>query len=80
MEKWVRKASGVCGFLQENGDFIFYVDDDNYKKMVLTSNTGSFLQAGYLDINATNWEDSTKWKHADWYKVDNFKPSTGMKM
>ena len=77
-KQWVRRASTVQGLLQENGDFVFYVDEGLYRKLVRTTNSGNILSGGYLKLLAINWEDSASWRSAEWYKVTKFFPSAGI--
>ena len=68
----MRLSTGVYGVHQANGDFIFYTDSSDYRKMVRTSNSGAFIEAGYLPLLATDWLDSTRWTYSNWYRVVNF--------
>ena len=76
-DEWAGKAQNISGNLQEHGEFIFYIKEDNYRKMVLTSPTGTILQAGYLPLNAKDWKDAGKWRYANWYRVVNFNAVRG---
>ena len=76
-DEWAGKAQNISGNLQEHGEFIFYIKEDNYRKMVLTSPTGTILQAGYLPLNAKDWKDAEKWRYANWYRVVNFNAVRG---
>ena len=40
--------------------------------MVLTSNSGALIKAGYLALPAINWEKSENWEESTWYRVTNF--------
>ena len=73
-------ASNIDGVLQANGDFIFYVDHEGYRKMVKTNNEGTFIEAGYLALNdIAGWGDSTTWQ-GSWYRIANFHGIKGIKI
>ena len=41
--------------------------------MILLSNAGVFIKAGYLILPANDWRDPTKWKWSGDYKIANVK-------
>ena len=71
---WTRLVRNIRGNLQENGDFIFYVDYKGVRKLVQTTNTGEKVMEGFLFLPANNWESCKEWKRepALTYKVVNF--------
>ena len=75
----MEKAINISGIFQENGDFIFYIKEDSYRKMVLSSNSGAVLTAGYLPLKAKDWKNSKKWRYATWYRIVNFRGVSGKK-
>ena len=58
------QAKDVKGYKLQDTNFIFSWDDVDYKKMVLTSNTGVQIKAGYLHQPATSWKDPNTWEPA----------------
>ena len=47
--------------------------------MVLSSNSGAILKAGYLPLKSEDWKDSEKWRYATWYRIVNFNGVSGKK-
>ena len=74
---WEQKAKNILGVLQTNGDFIFFYDDSTDRNMVLTTNYGTMLKSGYLNLPATNWEQSANWNPSETLRVTNFIGSKG---
>ena len=67
------RAYRVEGELLDNGNFIFSWIDGSWRKMVLTSNTGTAIKDGYVSKDATNYKDTTSWKSGPGYYLTNFK-------
>ena len=79
--EWRVKATNVSGVLQENGDFIFFIDTDAYRKLVQTTNVGQYINSGDFFIYflaSTKWEDSSTWSKDTLYRITDFTPITGI--
>ena len=50
--KWVQRGTNINGIIQENGNFIFYIDDEYIRMLVLSTNTGFFIKYGTLPVRA----------------------------
>ena len=74
--KWLEKGTNITGTMQDNGNFIFYIDEMKYRILVLSTNTGILIKAGRLDLKNGNlekdWMDPEKWEKADGYRITNF--------
>ena len=71
-------ATKVHGVLQENGDFIFHIKGANNIKMVRTTNSGVFINSGFLHLPTDkDWQDSEKWIEKPYYNAVNFIGGTG---
>ena len=71
------KNSDVEGARLDSGDFVFYWDDVSDRKMVRTSNTGEFIQAGSHPLNqivGDNWKNCSLWM-TGCYSIKNFRGS-----
>ena len=69
------QANGVEGKLLGNNNFIFFWDDGNFRKMVLTDNKGTLLSGGYVYRQLkppSTWKDHTTWASGG-YSISNFK-------
>ena len=75
--KWVQKAVGVQGVLQENGDFMFLITEGKQRKMVRTKNNGMFITAG-ISLRAATSESEETWSEHSWYRVANINLVKGM--
>ena len=71
------QSKSRIGFKLHNGDFIFFWDNTNYRKMVLTKNNGSVVQDGYMDLPAEGWRDTSVWMKGGGYTILNFGGYTG---
>ena len=67
------------GFLLDNGNFIFYWDNLDQRKMILTGNNGEQLRGGYLPLTAKTWQDTETWKETSGYTISNFRGYKGGK-
>ena len=64
----------VGGIPIEKGNFLFYVDQDGFRKMVLTDNAGNFITNGYVfnRVPPETWQESSTWTNNNAYYIDNF--------
>ena len=83
---WVQIGKEVPGFLQDNGNFIFYVDHawmgkKKERKLVETTNWGEKTKRhnGVLPLPATDWKNPEKWNHTWHVGVINFVGARGRK-
>ena len=74
-----KMGSNVAGVLQSNGDFLFYIDHDMWRKIVMVTNLGIFIRRGYVPQNAANWQDVYTWRSLTRWTVYNLKNFQGSK-
>ena len=72
-----RIGNSVPGILQENGDFIFSLFHEGYRKMIQTTNLGTVLKVGYIGQNNENLDVVDTW-NAGGYGRRNFIGSKGI--
>ena len=75
----VKKASNIAGVKQLDGNIIFFIFGDDFRKMVRTSKTGGFHNMGRLRKDNLQWENAKSWykpPHEN-YSVRNFKAPRG---
>ena len=66
------------GFKLCNGNFIFAFNYDfhgtKWHKMVLTTNSGKFIQDGYVNTPKKDWKDPKQWTNVykKFYDISNF--------
>ena len=68
------------GELLDNGNFIFYYEDEGKLKMVLTGNNGEYLESGYMnEDDESNWTDPANWreKSKNSYYITSFRGTGG---
>ena len=69
------QSRSVIGHLRQDGNFIFYWDDNFDRKMVLVSNTGNRLMSGLSkDQSGETWKIPSTWEHKGQmgYTIENF--------
>ena len=72
----VQYSSRFAYFL-DNGNFIFYWDNQGQRKMILVGNNGEQLRGGYLPLPAKKWQDTESWKDTNGYVISNFRGYKG---
>ena len=68
-------TSEVEGHLLNDGDFIFVWVNDGFRKMVLTTNKGITIKAGYLRTSSPeSWSNPSTWiDNGSFYTIKNFR-------
>ena len=67
-------TSEVEGHLLNDGNLIFVWVNDPYWKMVLTTNKGIAIKAGYLRTSSSeSWMDPSTWTDNSFYSIKNFR-------
>ena len=62
----------------DDGTFIFAWIDGGTRKMVLTTNKGKPIKAGYLGESLESWKDPSTWNDAGVaYTIKNFEGKEG---
>ena len=71
----------VNGELLDNGNFIFYWNNDGLWKMVLTTNDGITIQDGHVMEPGYTWKDPSSWSilKPGYYFITNFEGRTESK-
>ena len=75
--KWIVKKSNASGMLLGNGNFIFHLDLNMERNLVLTTNQGNIIKSGYLELPADDWLNSSKWLEPSNLNIKNFKGFEG---
>ena len=72
--------AGVKGYRLSTGNFIFSYKTPSYNMMVLTTNYGAQIAAGYVNPSYTTWTDTSTWlpKPYGFFSTSNFTGSKGM--
>ena len=71
-------GSTIVGTMRSDGYFIFYVDHNDLRRMVLVNNLGTFVKSGIL-LHTSTWQDSGTWIEVSTLKVtlENFQGIKG---
>ena len=77
-EKWSTLKTDVSSVPFENGNFIFYLDNNEQRQMVLTMNNGELIQSGYVMQPSDSWMNLNTLVNTDIFRIKNFQGFRGI--